>query len=660
MEKITKDAFLDFTFLGALKASPEESRYALLASEAKEEANTYHHTLHIGDGERIERRLNLKKNQNFCFLDETTLLINYQKNKSEKKALEEDFRQRFYTYDIGERNLKPAFYLPFPAKIEARIDEERVLLSAQMDKKDHVLYEGTEEERKAYLKEKKREKAFEDIEEIPYYFDGQNFVANKHRQFFIYDIRREETTRLFKKSFAVENHAFSKDQRILYYTGKEKEGVMTMTTNIYAYDIAEGTHEALYEEKDYAVSLLAELGGTLVVAAKDMKSYGVNENPDFFTVEDGALKPLQEFGQSIGNTVGSDARLLGSEQSFVRRDRLYFVSTIDDHCELFALGLDGSLETVVTVPGSIDGVMPFQDGIRLIAMQNQRLQELYRITDGSLKRLSNFNRKALANRYVATPQPLEIERGEHTVKGFVLLPKNYTHDKAFPAVLDIHGGPKTVYGEVFYHEMQYWVNLGYVVFYANPRGSDGKGDAFADIRGRYGTVDYEDLMAFTDAVLEAYPGIDAENLFVTGGSYGGFMTNWIVSHTDRFKAAVTQRSIANWYSFYGTSDIGFFFASDQAAGDPVSTPEALKKQSPITYADRIKTPLLFIHADQDHRCPIEQAQQLFAILKYRGVETKLVWIKGESHGLSRAGSPQARLKRLGEITGWFEHYRYTG
>ena len=105
--------------------------------------------------------------------------------------------------------------------------------------------------------------------------------------------------------------------------------------------------------------------------------------------------------------------------------------------------------------------------------------------------------------------------------------------------------------------MQYWVGQGYIVFFCNPRGSDGRGDAFADIRGKYGTIDYEDIMAFTDKVLEKYPQIDPERIGVTGGSYGGFMTNWIITHTDRFKAAATQRSITNWISFYGTSDISY-------------------------------------------------------------------------------------------------------
>jgi dipeptidyl aminopeptidase/acylaminoacyl peptidase len=203
--------------------------------------------------------------------------------------------------------------------------------------------------------------------------------------------------------------------------------------------------------------------------------------------------------------------------------------------------------------------------------------------------------------------------------------------------------------------MQVWANEGYVVMYANPRGSDGKGNAFADIRGKYGTIDYEDLMAFVDEVVKTH-NIDPEQLYVTGGSYGGFMTNWMVGHTDRFKAAATQRSISNWISFYGTSDIGYFFAADQTDGHPLKDFDKLWEQSPLKYALNIQTPLLFIHADKDYRCPIEQAQQLHAVLMNEGVDTKLVWFKDETHELSRSGKPEARIRRLEEISAWFKRY----
>jgi dipeptidyl aminopeptidase/acylaminoacyl peptidase len=292
----------------------------------------------------------------------------------------------------------------------------------------------------------------------------------------------------------------------------------------------------------------------------------------------------------------------------------------------------------------------------MVAMHKQNLQEIYRLEDGILEEVSKFNEEVFTGKYLAKPEEIIVNKITHTVKGFALLPEGYNPNQKYPLLLDIHGGPKTVYGQVYYHEMQYWVNQGYIVIFANPRGSDGKGDKFADIRGTYGTIDYEDLMDFVDRAIDIYPGIDEKEMYVTGGSYGGFMTNWIVGHTNRFKAAATQRSISNWISFYGTSDIGYYFASDQTAGHPILDLENLYRQSPIKYAMHIQTPLLFIHSDKDYRCPMEQAQQLYAVLKTRGVDTELIWFKDENHELSRGGKPQARIKRIKDITNWFKNH----
>lgn len=194
--------------------------------------------------------------------------------------------------------------------------------------------------------------------------------------------------------------------------------------------------------------------------------------------------------------------------------------------------------------------------------------------------------------------------------------------------------------------------------YCNPHGSSGKGDAFSDIRGKYGTIDYEDIMTFVDVVLEKYPKINPEKVGVTGGSYGGFMTNWIIGHTDRFACAITQRSISNWLSFNGVSDIGYYFTEDQSAANLYSKvgQEKLWHHSPLKYAAQFSTPTLVIHSTDDYRCPIDQGYQLYGALVDRQVEAKMLVIKNENHDLSRSGRPKARIKRLQEMTRWFDKY----
>ena len=242
------------------------------------------------------------------------------------------------------------------------------------------------------------------------------------------------------------------------------------------------------------------------------------------------------------------------------------------------------------------------------------------------------------------------------IDGFVMKPVGYEPGKRYPGILHIHGGPKMVFGPGFHHEMQLWVASGFFVCYCNPRGSCGKGNAFADLQGKYGEVDFRDLMEFTDEVLRRYPEIDADRMGVAGGSYGGFMTNWVIGHTDRFRCAVSQRSIANYVGDYLLSDIGYYYVPDQQLGTIWEHPERLWKASPLTYADRVKTPTLFIHADKDYRCTLANDLEMFAALKLHGVESKLCMFYGENHGLSREGKPSNRISRLSEILHWMEEH----
>ena len=166
----------------------------------------------------------------------------------------------------------------------------------------------------------------------------------------------------------------------------------------------------------------------------------------------------------------------------------------------------------------------------------------------------------------------------------------------------------------------------------------------------------EDGLSLFRWTMEKYPQIDKNRLCETGGSYGGFMTNWIIGHTDRFCCTASQRSISNWLSFYGVSDIGPYFSKDQTAGDPWESPEKMWEHSPLKYAANVKTPTLFIHSDQDYRCPLEQGLQMYTALIEQGVETRLCLFHGENHELSRSGKPKHRIRRLQEITDWFARF----
>ena len=193
------------------------------------------------------------------------------------------------------------------------------------------------------------------------------------------------------------------------------------------------------------------------------------------------------------------------------------------------------------------------------------------------------------------------------------------------------------------------------MFFCNHRGSDGYGDAFADLRLKYGTIDYEDIMEFTDHILAQNPQIDPLRLGVTGGSYGGYMTNWIITHTHRFAAAASQRSIADWISDFGTSGISYDDDLHQG-GKPWDHMEKMCDHSPLKYADFCRTPTLFIHSFEDYTCAVSQAMEMFTALKVLNVEARACLFKGENHELSRSGKPMHRFKRLREITDWMNQH----
>ncbi|WP_174616147.1 S9 family peptidase [Virgibacillus ihumii] len=280
----------------------------------------------------------------------------------------------------------------------------------------------------------------------------------------------------------------------------------------------------------------------------------------------------------------------------------------------------------------------------------------YLLDEHGLQRMTNGNNDLLGEVVLSEPETLTYKAEDGwEIQGWILKPYGFEESKKYPLVLEIHGGPHAMYGQTFFHELQLLAAQGYVVLYTNPRGSHGYGQTFVDAcREDYGGKDFTDLMAAVDFVLANDDYIDENRLGVTGGSYGGFMTNWIVGHTNRFKAAVTQRCISNWLSFYGVSDIGYFFTKWELGKNLLEDPEKLWEFSPLKYAENVETPLLIVHGERDLRCPIEQSEQMFITLKNLRKEVEFVRFPGANHELSRSGDPDMRLARLNHIIRWFE------
>ncbi len=283
--------------------------------------------------------------------------------------------------------------------------------------------------------------------------------------------------------------------------------------------------------------------------------------------------------------------------------------------------------------------------------------ELYalNLSTKETKQITRLNKRYVNNRDYSVAEEIEFYNGRQKLMGWLVKPPDFNPKKSYPFILNIHGGPRCQYGRTFYHEMYVLAQAGYVVMYTNPRGSQGYGERFAKtIEGKWAEPAMKDLMAAVDyAISLGY--VNKNKLGVTGGSYGGYMTNWIVTHSNRFKAAVTQRCVSDLSSMFGNSDIGWDM-SWEFGGAPWENRDTYLKWSPITYVEKCTTPLLIIHSEFDLRCNIEQGDQMFTALKYLKRDVEYVRFPEEPHGLSRHGRPDRREARLKFIVEWFDKY----
>lgn len=328
--------------------------------------------------------------------------------------------------------------------------------------------------------------------------------------------------------------------------------------------------------------------------------------------------------------------------------------TQGDHCiTSWSLTADGSVLAVgltrPDVPGDLFLRRPGTDLERLTNLNEPLLREAalapvlpftFPTAGGSNAFLEQYGETGIAKR----------------TDGWVMLPADFQEGHRYPAVLEVHGGPMAMYGWTFFMEFQCLAAAGYAVLYTNPRGSQGYGERFcACIKEDWGNLDYLDVMAGLDAALERFPWIDPDRVGIAGGSYGGFMVNWAVGHTDRFKAAVTMRSCVNEASMVGTSDFGFTDMANYPSR-PWEDMTFYRRFSTISSVANIHTPLLIEHQEQDLRCPMEQAEQLYTALKVLRRTVEFVRYPDSSHGMSRTGKPWLRVHRLRSIVEWFQRF----
>ena len=374
-------------------------------------------------------------------------------------------------------------------------------------------------------------------------------------------------------------------------------------------------------------------------------------------------------------SLGADGRLSGTPRTLTSNwnltpgtprwtdnDTLRFEAGIKGSSHLFEVSTQGSLVRQVTTGAR---------RVRGVSTSNDRQTIAYTATtaimptevfvargDGTSEfRVTRYNEEWLKNITLMPAERLTWVVNDGTeIEGWLIKPVGYQPGNRYPMILKIHGGPHGAYGNTFFRTFHVLSNAGFFVLYTNPRGSTGYGHAFTYATlGQWGEMDSEDYLTGVDAAMQAYPNIDSARLGVSGGSYGGFMTNWLTATTDRFAAAVTSRSITNWESWYGSSDAQGL-TDYEFLGPPWEQRELYRRLSPISYVENVTAPTLIIHSENDYRTPIADGEQWFMALIKRQIPVELVRYPRSSHGLSRSGEPWLLVDRLERLRSWFTHW----
>ena len=660
-----KDVF-DIHFLSEVKMSPDGKHAAFVDVMGCPVDNRYFSYIWLYSFENgsLTKLTASGDDKNIDWLDNEHLIFPASRNEKEKDKIKKGMPVTYYySLSIKGGEASKVFTVPTKASKLKPLSNGKFLIAGGFDNSLKDLTAMDDSEKEKYLKEvAENNAAYKIFDEIPFWQNGAGVTNKKRNRLFVFDSASGALKPISAPLMNVMTYCVSSCGKKLVFSGVTFEDKMVQKSDLYVYDFEADKLSEVKLDKDYFVNGVEFLGKDILFFGKAYDSINSYSNSKLYTVPvtGGAPTGICDGDFSIGSSIGSDCKYGGGTAYKVVGNDFYYLSTRGYSSYLFKLS--GGKETKVSpeVSGYIDS-FDIKDGKAIyVAVRNMGLQEIHTLdlATGTEKCISTFNCDWIKNHNISYPEYSTFKNRDGVeLDCFIIKPVGFDPSKKYPAILDMHGGPKATYGDVLFHEMQIWASLGYFVFFTNPRGSDGRGSEFANIVGeRYVNWDYNDFMDFTDKVLEMCPQIDQDNVGVTGGSYGGLMTNWIVGQTNRFKAAATQRSIANFTSKCLTTDIGYYHNLDQMQTDPWSDNDTFWDKSPLKYADKCTTPLLFIHSDQDYRCYMGDALQFFTALKMHGCDSRFCLFHGENHELSRGGKPKNRIKRLEEITNWFENY----
>ena len=504
---------------------------------------------------------------------------------------------------------------------------------------------------------------------LDYKHDGAGYVDGRLRNLFVVDVpggdaAAADPTRLTDGPWNVDGFDWSPDgSRWVIAANADEDGDLSVFHHVYVVE-ASGERRQITTGLQASTPAWSPKGDLIAFLSPAQSDGGRHERVWVVSPDGGEARCLTfDFDRNAGGGPVTDmrgahgARLVWAPEG----DRIYFQAATRGGAELYSVDLEGAVRTEVSSAHRAILDFDVRDGVIVfIAANPWSPGDLYVVRDGVELRLSDFNPWLAAEREVLVPEKHSFFAPDGLeIDGWVLKPPGFDPARRWPLVMEVHGGPHAQYGWAFFHEFQVLAGMGFLVFYTNPRGSDGRTEEFkrAVVRD-WGGKDYLDLMSALDQLIERTGFVDTARMGIGGGSYGGFMTNWVIGQTERFRAAVAMRSISNLVSEYAQHDI-VPWGRNEMGPEPWPDSDELWRRSPIRYVRSITTPLLLTHGEMDLRCAISQAEEMFGALRLLGKEVELVRFPGESHDLSRGGRPDRRVERLIRIAGWFGKHLLT-